>query len=352
LAGINAIQNVLILEHAQNLSQVGWVNFTGLSQFSIAGNSIVYYYNNRRITRDEALRLFGRDTSATVYVALENHFAGTRVSMVSFRTQREERLPADTIIGADGTGRFWLSGHTNAIDTDNGTIVRRHGRLVSGMDVLPGDYAAVVLNGAGTAAVIDITPRPDTSGLQIMRARITRVWDGESFRVASMSQLFGTNWVFTPLQREFTIDTRTIFMPYGSYNLNTFITYTDASIYDQVFTIVTDGARASHIIAHPFANRAVRGTLVSDVNAGAASFMLRDVAVQDPVTNRWRPLSAINNTMTVFLDNTTLIGRNNEIVQRGLLQAGDQLLILSEEITIAPGEATPGNTHARIILVE
>jgi hypothetical protein len=352
LAGINAIQNIMILEHTQNLSQAGWVNFTGLSQFSIAGNGIVYYYNNRRITREEALRLFGRDTSATVYIALENHFAGQRVSMVSFRTQREERLPTDIVMTADGTGKFWLSGQEYAINTDSGTIVRRHGRLVSGLDILPGDYAAVVLNGAGTAAVIDIAPRPDTSALQVMRARITRVWDGESFRVASMSQLFGNNWVFTPLQREFTIDTRTIFMPFDSYSLDTFLTYTDNSIYDRVFTIVTDGARASHIIEQPFANRAVRGTIINNVNEGDDSFMIRDAAVQDPVTNHWYLLSGINNTMDITIDDTTLIGRNNAVVPARLLQRGDQVLILSEEITITPGGAVQGTTHARIIMVE
>jgi hypothetical protein len=351
LTGINDIRNLIMLEHVQTLSQVGWVNFTGLSQFSIAGDP-AYYYNNRRITRNEALRLFGRDASASVYIALENHFAGPRVSMVSFRTQREERLPTDTVMTADGTGQFWLSNQESAVRTDNGTIVRRHGRLVSGQDILPGDYAAVVLNGANTAAVIDITPRPDTSGLQIMRARLTRVWDGESFRVASMSQLFGNNWVFTPIQREFTIDTRTIFMPYGSYNLDTFLTYTDNSIYDQVFTIVTDGARASHIITQPFANRAVRGTLVNDVAEDHANFMIRDVAVQNPVTNQWHPLSNINNTMDVIIDATTIIGRDNAIVPQRLLQRGDQVLILSEEITITPGENFPGTTHARIILVE
>jgi len=350
LSGINTIQNMMMVEHAQSLHQVGWVNFREVAQFSIASNGISYYYNNRRITRDEALRLFGRG-HATVYIALENHFAGERVSMVSFRSHREERLPADTVIEADGLGQFWISSSPNhAILTDDGTIVRRHGRLVSGMDVMPGDFVSVVLNGPNRAAVVDITDRPDTSGLQIMRARVTQVWDGQSFRVASMSQLFHNNWVFTPIQREFTIDTRTIFLPY--HDGANFLTYTDTSVYNQVFTIVTDGARASHIFTHPFANRAVRGTLVSDVADNDGNFMLRNVSVQNPITNQWHPLSNVNNTMTVNLDASTLIGRNNAIVNQRELRAGDQVLIMSESVDTAPSGTTMGSVYARIILVE
>ena len=82
--------------------------------------------------------------------------------MVSFRSAREERLPTDVVISADGNGNFWMSGQTAPISTDSGTIVRRHGRRVTGLDIFPGDYASVVLSGANHAAVIDITHRPDT----------------------------------------------------------------------------------------------------------------------------------------------------------------------------------------------
>jgi len=354
LMGINTIQQTMAIEHAQSLSQVGWVNFNYVGQFDIRNPNISYFYNNRRITRDEALRLFNRG-GATVYIALENHFAGERIAMVSFRSQREERLPADTVVFANN-GQFFLAQSPSvAIGTDSGTIVRRNGRLVSGFDIMPGDYASVIMAGANMAAVVDITDRPDTSALQIMRARVTQVWDGQSFRVESMSQLFGNSWVFSPIQREFTIDTRTIFMPVGGdTNINNFLTYTEDSVFERVFTIVTDGARASYIIEQPFANRAVRGTIVGDINDGTGSFMLRDVMVQNPVTNQWNILSNINNTMTITIDNTTLIGRGNAIVPQRYLQAGDQVLIMMEAdaLSTVAAAGVAGTAHARIILVD
>jgi len=347
LAGINPMQNQLIIEHAQTLTGTGWSNHRELERFNISGNGISYFYNDKQISREEASRQFGR-SGATVYIALENHFAGERVSMVSFRTQRDEVLNPDTVIAADGTGSIQLASVAGNIQTDAGTIVRRHGRLVSGVDIFPSDFLKVVLNGQGRAAVIDIIPQPDTSALQIMRARVESVRTGVSFTVQSMSQLFGNNWVFTPVQRLFEIDHRTVFLNEdGFVNPNTFITYTDDSVFNQVFTIVTDGARASHIINAPFANRALRGTIF---NNDDGTISLRDVSIQNPSTNQWTPVSNVNNTVVINTTPATLFGRNNEVVQARVLQNGDQVLVLTNTI---PNNPTPGmEIDGLIVLVD
>jgi len=349
LTGINGPQNIMMVEHAQSLSPIGWTDFRDVGQFSLANPNISYFYNNRRITANEALRLFN-PSGTTVYIALENHFAGERVAMVSFRSQREERLPTQTVIRSDGSGNIWLNNQVDPIATDSGTIVRRNGRLVTGNDIMPGDHASVVLAGANRAAVVDITPAPDTSALQIFRVRVSRVLDGQSFRVASMSQLFGNNWVFTPLEREFTIDRTTRFIG-GTHTLDTFITYLDTSVFNQVFTIIADGAHATHIIEQPFANRSVRGTIV---NATEDTLILRDVLALDHVTGRWNPISIVNNTMTITMDATTIVGRNNAIVPTRYLQVGDEILVMTEIFYVgaADGDATMGEAHGRLIMVD
>ena len=349
LAGVNSIQNQILIEHPQTFGQVGWRGLDNINYFSIGNNNIVYFHNGQRITREQAVRLFNRG-DATVYLALENHFAGEQVRKVTFRTEREERLPVDTVIHTDGRGNFQLAGRVGSISTDEGTIVRRHGRLVSGLDVFTTDHVSVVLNGAGRAAVIDIFERPDTSGLQIIRARVNRVETGSGFTVASMSQLFGHEWAFTPVQREFTIDSRTIFLPPGSNDLSTFVGYTDTSVFDQVFTIVADGARASYIIAQDFPHRAVRGTIF-EVNDGG-SIRLRDVSILNPANGRWEIISNINNTVQVQVGSGAegIIGRNNSLVQARDLQIGDQVLVLTEEI--ATPRVPDMVIYGRIVLVD
>jgi len=350
LRGINAIQNTIMLEHSQTLSQAGWTNFNQVGQFNISNPGISFYYNNRPISRTEALRMFN-GASADVYLALENHFAGERVAVVSFRTSREERLPSDTVIMTDGGGQIWLSSIEHPIATDSGTIVRRHGRLVSGLDIFPGDYASVVLNGNQMAAVVDITHAPDTSAIQIFRVRIQSVADAQSFTVTSMSQLFGYNWVFTPINRVFTIDTRTIFMPYG-HTFDTFRTGVYDGVADEVFTIVADSARAAYVVTHPFANRAVRGVIDHDVTDGQAYLILRDATVQDHEINRWDPISNVNTTIRINLDSSTLVGRNNEIVPLRELQRGDSVIVMTENVEIQEsGSVNMGIAYGRIILV-
>ena len=348
LSGINAIQNQIVIEHSQNFGQTGWLGFADISRFNIANTAIEFYHNYQRITREQALRLFGR-SDATVYLALENHFAGEQVRKVVFRTDREERLPANTVIHTDGRGGFQLAGQMGTISTDAGTIVRRHGRLVTGMDIFPSDHVSVVLSGAGRAAIVDIFDRPDTSALQIMRARVGTVSEGQGFTVQSMSQLFGHEWVFSPIQREFTIDTRTVFLPAGDLTFETFRGFTEDSVIDRVFTVITDGARASHVIDQTFANRAARGTIYA-IDVASGNIYLRDVSIQNPANNRWDVISITNNTMVINVGSDAVIGRNNAVVHLRDLQIGDQLLVMTDFI---PAARTPGmSIDGRIVLVD
>ena len=348
LSSVNPTQNRIVIEHSQTLGQVGWLGFADISTFNIANTAIEFYHNDQRITREQAMRQFAR-SNATVYIALENHFAGEQVRMVVFRTDREERLPVNTVIHTDGRGGFQLAGQMGTISTDAGTIVRRHGRLVSGMDIFPSDHVNVVLNGAGRAAIVDIFHRPDTSALQIMRARVGTVSEGQGFSVLSMSQLFGHEWVFSPIQREFTIDTRTVFLPAGDLTFETFRGFTEDSVIDQVFTVITDGARASHVITQYFANRAARGTIYH-IDVASGNIYLRDASIQDPANNRWDVISITNNTMVINVGSDAVIGRNNAVVHLRDLQIGDQVLVMTDFI---PAARTPGMAiDGRIVLVD
>jgi hypothetical protein len=157
--------------------------------------------------------------------------------------------------------------------------------------------------------------------------------------------------VFSPVQREFTIDPRTMFIP-PELSLETFLTYTDNTVYDQVFTIVTDGSRATHIFTQPFASGSFRGTLVDDVGADDASVLLRDISIRDSVTGEWEIISTSNNTLTLVINTASIIGRNNAIIPSQGLRRGDHVQVLTNELP-EHSERNPGmNIPGWIIMVD
>lgn len=348
LAGINSIQNEIIVQNAQTLTGVGWTGHRNLDQFDLTAHDIEFFNGGQRISRDHALHYLTR-ASGEVYIALENHFAGERVRRVTFRPDRDEILEPDTIINSDGVGNFTVSTNNRQISTDDGTIVRRNGRLVNPQNIMVPDFARVVLNGAGTAAIVDIADAPDTSGVVIIRARIQSVDAGASFTAQSMSVLSGVDWNFTPIQRIFTIDHNTLFLnEFGFVDPSTFLGYSDTSVVDSVFNIVVDGSRAARVVDAPFSNNAVRGTIFQ-IEDGSIS--IRDAEHYDRATNTWRRVSNINSVATILTEPNTIIARNNEVLSGSSgLQVGDQIRVMTVALpdVIESGMSVDG----QIIFVE
>jgi len=346
LAAVDAVQKKLVLEGAETLAKTGWTNYRDLLNLSISGSDIEYYYNDTRVSLDY-VNHYLKNSGVLAYVALENHFAGERVKKVTFRPDRERSLTEDTVVDASGTGRFdTLSGGTMVADA--GTIVVRHGRLVSAQDILVPDYAKVIVNGVNTAAVVNISNAPDTSQIMIARGRVNAVDEGRSFKVQSMSVLSGTKWVYTPVQREFAIDGRTIFLnESGIVSRDSFISYTDESVINNVYNIVIDGSRAAYVVDSPYAQYAVRGTIY---RAEGGTLYLRNATVLNEKTGQWTALHTTNSIMQVTTGQNTLVGRDNAIVSRNTLGVGDEILVFTESL---PAARVPGMEVAgTIIMVE
>lgn len=348
LAGINAIQGQLIIQNAETLQKNGWSDYQNLMQFSLAGREIEFYANNAPVTLDYIDRYLKR-ADGEVYVALENHFTGERIRRVTFRESRDELLPADVVTNANGNGGFMITGIDGTITTDAGTIVRRHGRLVDGMHILPPDWAVVSLNGHNRAAVVDITDTPGTSGIHIIRGRILSIDAGKSFRVQSMATLVENGWVFSPVQREFTIDNQTLFLDAsgGVRSMNEWIDYGSNSVIDRVYNIVVDGGRAARVIDTPYATSSVRGIIYE---AGDGSISIRNAEYLDSQTGRWSLISRQNGTLHISLSGSSIIVKESRIATPSGLVSGDFVRIMTTELNAPP---VPGaRLNGMIVRVE
>jgi hypothetical protein len=241
--------------------------------------------------------------------------------------------------------------------------VVRNGRLVNNTHVFAPDWAHVSLNGGNTAAVVNITPMPTTTGVQIIRGRVSRVDMWNTFRITDWGiRIFeGVRWGYAPIAREFTVDTDTIFIDDGGVvSMDNFFVFGDESVIDREFNIVVDGSRAVRIIDAPFTSPigdqagsyghlTVRG-IIYEISGDTIS--LRDMTVFNGRTGGWSVFHPTNNTGSVTAAANTIIIDRDQLIATNGLRVGMQIMALSA-YSRAEAELAPGlSADAYIILVE
>ena len=355
LAGINNMQGSLMLQNARPLTNNGWGNHQQIQELNLSRQGeIEFYHEGQRISLDHAQRFLSRSNLYT-YVAMDQAAAGASVRQITFRDGRDELLNTDTVLATGADGSFMISTIAGMISTDNGTIVRRNGRMVSGSDIMVGDLVRVSLNGGNNAAVVDIIDQPGVSAVSIARVRIASVEEGRSFTVTSMSTLQGNDWMFTPVERVFSITPNTLFLnESGWVDPATFLGFTEDSAVDRTFTVVYDGSVATHVIDNSFSNRVVRGTIYNVGENQTPSIQIRDAQyLHNPTLSpefEWRSISNLNPVMDILTNPATIFIRNNEIVALRDLQVGDNIRVMTNGL---PEEMVPGvEILGNIVLVD
>lgn len=348
LGAINNVQNQISVQNSYVLNKKGWSDYQQIRNVSIANGDIQYYYEGKQISLDYAMRYL-KHSDNDVYIALENNYSGEKVSMISFRSSSEAVIDADTVVNSDGVGSFNILSKDGNISTDNGTIVRRYGRLVTGQSIMVPDYATVVLNGNNKAAVVDIYEQPDISGVFIGRGRIQSVDEGNSFTVSSASVLTGHKWVYTPVDRTFAIDGNTIYIKQDGTltNMNEFIEYSTESVVSDVFNIVANGTKATHVIESPYAKHAVRGDVVS---ADGSNIVIKNGSYYKNKATSWDEVGYKDSSVNITVPTNCVIVKNNQVVGVSAIEKGDTVRVMTDEL---PEQITGGITvNGYIILVE
>ncbi len=103
------------------------------------------------------------------------------------------------------------------ITLDEGTIVVKNGKHISANGIMVPDYAQVVLNGQQQAAVVIVKPDSNNSGISIMRGRIAKINEYEDFTVQSHANLRESEWIYSPIERSYTMDYRTLIKEDGKF---------------------------------------------------------------------------------------------------------------------------------------
>lgn len=324
---IDSIQKTLSLQHSYTLGKSGWEEYQQVRKLSTSNKNIMYYYNGTRVS-DDFVKSKLKRADGEVYVALENGYSGNTISKITFRSGRDEPLSPDVITSVDGVGNFTTAGN-GTISTDEGTIVRKNGKLVDATNISVNDYVRVSLNGDGKAGIVDIYEAPISSSIAIARGRVKQIEDNKWFVVKSMSQLNGDKWEYSPVERKFTIDEQTIYITKdGIKNINEFIGYTENSSIDKAFTIVFDGDKATHIIDAPYPTKLVSGVVYET----GESVKLKDGKyMKDDKT--WDSISVKDPSMNIKTAPNTIVIKNNKVVSASSIQKNDKLKVMTDKLS-------------------
>ncbi|HAN10783.1 MAG TPA: hypothetical protein DCP90_09270 [Clostridiales bacterium] len=325
LSYVDKVQNQLVLTNVETFYKSGWMNYKNLYNIKI-GDNVSWYNSGERVSIDYVNKFLKSD-DIEIYVAVKKRFNEEQAEKVSFRDEKEKVLNTDNINYVNGNGNFKVTYLANNFTTDEGTIVRRYGRLVEPQNIAMLDYAKVVLNGEDNAIIVDIIEEIDNSRVQVFRGRIEDIQVNKNFQISSSANLQDMVWEYVPVEKQFNIDNKTkIYNEEGLTRLDTFIDYTSESKLDKVYTIIARNGKAEYLLDAPYSTEAVKGEIY-DIRDGVV--FLKDVKKYDSSSLSFADISRKDNTIQIKLANNGVIINNGKIIKTDELEIDDVLKVMT-----------------------
>lgn len=328
LGNVNTAQQTLDLLNSYELIKTGWANYKARTSLDISKRDFECYYNQKLISLDYATTYLNSD-EIEMYVATEKYYSNQKVTKILFCSGRDSVLDFSNINSSNGVSALTTGNAGGSIRIDPGTIAVKNNRLISLSNIMPPDYAQIVLNGNNQAAVIRVEQQPRNDSISIFRGRVSKINDLKDFTVQSHAVLSDMRWTYTPIERSFIIDYKTVIKDGDKImNINDFIGYSESSKVDQVYNIVADGTKALYIVKGAYARDGVKGSIVS-IDKTDQKITLKDSFTYDKNSKQWNFLSNTNSQSVMNLENTSLIVKNNQVITINELKQGDKIRVMT-----------------------
>lgn len=310
------------------LNAEGWSDYEQMTSLEISNNGLELYYEGKRVSMPYADKYL-RQEDMMVYGVTENHFEDEKLARLIFEDGRGDVLASTNVSYSNGYDTIKLVSSADAIAIDASTIVIKDGHIVSTNSILSPDYAQVVLGDEGSAVMVHVTQEPNNDAMTILRGRIDSIEDNQSFNVESNAILKEMEWVYSPVEREFTLSHDTIIVDEdGRQSLETFVDYSDFSKVDEVYTIIAKGTEATHLYNNIYATEGVIGTIYDQDDT---QLYIKDAFVYASDTKLWSTLSLTDNYAEIALQAETVIIKNNTVIDESDLKKGDKIRVLVTE---------------------
>ncbi len=355
---INPMSNTVVLQNLEAFDRGRWVKggqnlFTGIK----LADEYSLYFRGREISLKESDRLGGLNA----YIAVQKDYGGEeKAVVVSFMNGYDAEVTYDDSVRsvAYGSGEIRLFKENRSIKYDEGSIIIKDGRLVTGSSIEQSDtvYVSAVRDYSSSnfyAGVIQIEKRSGGSGFDIYRGRIRSIEEGRSFTVESFSRFEGNSWKYfnTPKTFNITYDTR-LLDENGVASMGNFVGYGENSYLGKVVYIVASDLESVVISTAPFGpeGTTVKGTVYEMAGGSTGEegtvteepdeLKIYDTAVYDAARDEWKDGSE----MTLSILKNSIILKDGRIIRPSEIKKGDRVKVYRK------GSGSIGEAY--IILVE
>ena len=312
------------------------VDRKGASTLPLSDNYRIYL-KDAPVSINDADRLLYQNEA---YIAVERTYGGIeKVVAVTYRNSLDTEISsiADTISEfIPGSSSFKTVNENRTVRFNDGSIVVKYGRLVTGNSLSNNDKVYMALNrdyssGNYYASVVNVEEPPNNT-LTIYRGRIRDINESRDFTVESFSQLQGIDWKYynTPKTFNITLNMR-ILTEDGVLNVRDFVGYGEESYINDVVYVVADGIDTVLVSTAPYGTVNVRGTVYA---AGNGTISIRKVTAYNSSTYKW---DNIADTTVNILSNTIAI-ENGKLIDPSSIKKGTDVRIIKRDRT-ADGDA-------------
>ena len=346
ISNIDDISDKLSILNLQSFNNGKWER-TDRKGFTAIPLSDEYriYYGDREMDMQSANELLN---SNEAYIAVEADYGGTeKAVVVSYRnTDDTEVLLNDNISDTvSGAGSFVLLREFKQVRFDDGSIVVKYGRLVSGNSLAYEDRAYMAVNrsydsgdlNAGVIKVDESSIQPGT----MYRARIASIKDNEDFTVESFSQLTGNDWKYYNTSRTFKLTFNTKLLGDGGVeNIRDFTAFGNDSYLNRVVYVLADGTDALLVSTAPYGAISVKGTVYALTGGETGDegtltkepdgIIIRNVKTYSPTNFTWSDAS----DMTLGILQNSIITKDGRIIEPSGIKEGETVTIIRKDAAV------------------
>ncbi len=338
IAKIDKISDKITVMGMQAFRKGRWepVDRKGASTLPLSDNYRIYL-KDTPVSMNKANKLLYQNEA---YIAVERTYGGIeKVVAVTYRNSLDTEISSltDTISELiPGSSSFKTTNENRTVRFNDGSIIVKYGRLVTGNSLSHNDKVYMALNrdyasGNYYAAVVSVE-EPPINALTVYRGRIRDINQSRDFTVESFSQLQGIDWKYynTPKTFNITPDTR-ILTEEGVLNVREFVGYGETSFINNVVYVVADGIDAVLVSTAPYGTVNVRGTVYA---ADAGTLSIRRASVYNPSTYKWENIA----DSTVNILSNTIAIENGKLIDPSSIRKGDVVRIIKRDSS-AGGDA-------------